>query len=234
MQIIAKNVLKKYGRKIAVDIESLEIKKGEITGLVGNNGAGKTTLFRLILDLAKSDKGEIRIGKYANNETDDWKLNTASFLDNHFLIDFLTPEEYFYFVGKLYGHQPNDIDNLLKDYADFMNGEILNQKKYIREFSAGNKQKVGIISALLTDPKLLILDEPFNYLDPRSQNLMKQMLENLLQKRNTSIFVSSHSLNHIGDISNRILLMEKSKIIKDCQNTDINRREIEQYFSVLS
>lgn len=232
MQIIAKNVLKKYGRKIAVDIESLEIKKGEITGLVGNNGAGKTTLFRLILDLAKPEKGEIRIGEYVNNETDTWKLNTASFLDNHFLIDFLTPEEYFSFVGKLYGQQPNDMDNQLKYYADFMNGEILNQKKYIREFSAGNKQKIGIISALLTEPKLLILDEPFNYLDPRSQNLMKQMLENLMQKRNTSIFVSSHSLNHIGDISNRILLMEKSKIIKDCQNTDINRREIEQYFKI--
>ena len=160
---------KRFGNKTAIDIPDYTIGQGEMLGLVGNNGAGKTTLFRLILDLLKADQGNVTINGTDVSLSEEWKKNTGAYIDDGFLIDYLTPEEYFYFLGKMYGLKKEETDKRLQHFERFMNGEIMGQKKFIRNFSAGNKQKIGIIAAMLHWPRLLILDEPFNFLDPSSQ-----------------------------------------------------------------
>ncbi|RZL30185.1 MAG: ATP-binding cassette domain-containing protein, partial [Pedobacter sp.] len=137
-----KELTKTYGTKTVVNINRLTIRAGETIGLVGNNGAGKTTLFRMLLDLIRPNSGEIlsKDRNVANN--DHWKDYTASYLDEGFLIDYLTPEEYFIFIGGLHNLSVADVGDYLKKYEEFFNGEILNSKKYIRDFSKGNQNKV--------------------------------------------------------------------------------------------
>ncbi len=232
MKIIIDKVIKTYGNRNVVDIDLLEIKSGEFPGIVGNNGAGKTTLFRLMLDLAKPNRGEIKSGNVIVSKSEAWKNYTSAFLDDYFLINFLTPEEYFQFISKLYGLTNDEICSRLKIYDGFMNNEILDQKKYIRQFSSGNKQKIGIIGALLVEPQILILDEPFNNLDPSSQNIIKKILKDFNKKHNSTVIISSHNLNHIADTCSRIILMEKSRIIKDIKQNNDSLRELERYFAI--
>lgn len=227
------NLGKAYSNKIVLNINDLVIRQGEIFGLVGNNGAGKTTLLRLILDLIKAEKGTVLSGDYVVSKSEDWKDYTSSYLDEGFLIDFLTPEEYFYFIGNEYGFTKPEIDVKLLEYKTFFNDEILGQrKKFIRDFSKGNKQKIGIVSALITNPKVLVLDEPFNSLDPTSQIVLKRMLVDYNKKTNATMVISSHDLNHITEICKRVALIEKGIIIKDLQNNDNALAELETYFSV--
>lgn len=231
--ITINNITKKFGDKTALNIESYQLKEGEILGLVGNNGAGKTTLFRLILDLLEADTGEVSINNILVNQSEQWKTFTGSYIDNSFLIDYLTPEEFFYFIGKMYGLSKEEVDDRLLPFVHFMNGEIMNQKKFIRNFSAGNKQKVGIISAMLHHPSVLILDEPFNFLDPSSQSLIKKILRKYNEDSGATILISSHNLNHTIDISSRIALLEKGVVIKDLENLDKSaEKELEEYFNV--
>lgn len=161
--IIIDKLKKNFGEKIAVDIEHYEINQGDMLGLVGNNGAGKTTLFRIMLDLLKADDGKVIINDIDVSQSEDWKSITGAFIDDGFLIDYLTPEEYFYFIGKMYGLKKEEVDERLIPFERFMSGEVIGHKKLIRNYSAGNKQKIGIISAMLHYPQLLILDEPFNF-----------------------------------------------------------------------
>jgi len=232
IMIAIKNLGKAYNQKVVLFINELAISRGEIFGLVGNNGAGKTTLLRLLLDLIKADKGSAVSGDFEIARTEKWKDYTSSYLDEGFLIDFLTPEEYFHFIGEEYGFTRTEIDGRLSDYKGFFNDEILGQrKKFIREFSKGNKQKIGIVSALITDPQVIILDEPFNSLDPTSQILLKRILVDYNKKSNATIIISSHDLNHITDVSHRIVLIEKGLIIRDLQNDGGALAELESYFS---
>ena len=227
-----KNLLKQFGETIAVDIDNYVIQKGDMLGLVGNNGAGKTTLFRLILDLLQADNGNVTIDGIDVSKSEDWKMTTGEFIDDGFLIDYLTPEEYFYFIGKVYGLSKQEIDERLKPFEHFMNGEVIGQKKYIRNYSAGNKQKVGIISAMIHHPQLLILDEPFNFLDPTSQLVIKQLLKKYHDEHNATVIISSHNLNHTVDICSRIALMEHGKIIRDLMNENNSaEQELENYFN---
>ncbi len=224
---------KKFGDKRAVDIERYEVADGDMIGLVGNNGAGKTTLFRLILDLIKADRGCVVVGGVDVSKTEEWKRITGAFIDDSFLIDYLTPEEYFYFVGKMYGLSKDNVDERLVWFERFMNGEVLGQKKFIRNFSAGNKQKIGIISAMLHHPQLLILDEPFNFLDPSSQSVIKHLLKRYSEERHATVIISSHNLNHTVDVCSRIALMEHGSIIRDINNENNSaERELEDYFNV--
>ncbi|HRI20860.1 MAG TPA: ABC transporter ATP-binding protein [Panacibacter sp.] len=230
--ITVNNLGKAYNGKIVVDITSVEINTGEIIGLVGNNGAGKTTLFRLLLDLVRADRGEV-LSKEKNVAVyETWKQYTAAYLDEGFLINYLTPEEYFYFVGKLHNRSKADVDELLKTFEPFFDGAILKNGKYIRDLSKGNQFKVGIAACLLQNPELLVLDEPFANLDPSSQLRLIKMLRELHEQRRMTILISSHDLNHITDVCKRILLMEKGKIIKDIQATPDTLNELEEYFKV--
>ena len=230
MEIQIKNLVKRFGDKIALDIPELEIKKGTLLGLVGNNGAGKTTLFRLILDLLKADSGIVLSNGLDVSQSEEWKNYTGSFIDNRFLIEFLTPEEYFYFVGGTYGLNKNVVDERLQSFGRFMNEEILGQKKYIRNFSAGNKQKIGIIAAMMIQPEVLILDEPFNFLDPSSQIEIRNMILKLNKENQTTVLISSHNLNYTTDISDRVVLLEKGVILKDMNNSPEAIAELNQYF----
>lgn len=257
MKIQLTDLKKIFGEKTAVDIPSLEIDKGEVIGLVGNNGAGKTTLFRLLLDLQKADEGQVLLGFdeketkqtistepltpsqdstnltwIAPSETEAWKALTGAYIDSGFLIDFLTPEEYFDFIAKV-NHLPTEqLQSFLNSMAQLMDGEILGQKKLIRDFSAGNQQKIGIIAAMIAHPQLLILDEPFNFLDPSSQNLLKKIILDYHKQTNATILVSSHNLQHTIEISTRVILLEKGKIIKDLPNENQKAEsDLEAYFN---
>ncbi|KAA6326497.1 ABC transporter ATP-binding protein [termite gut metagenome] len=231
--ITINNLQKSFGEKKAIDIDNYSINQGDMIGLVGNNGAGKTTLFRLILDLLKADNGSITVNGVDVSKSEDWKTFTGAFIDDSFLIDYLTPEEYFYFVGKMYGISKEDVNERLAPFERFMNGEVLEQKKYIRNFSAGNKQKIGIISAMLHRPQLLILDEPFNFLDPSSQSIIKQMLRKYNEEAGVTVLISSHNLNHTVDVCPRIALLEHGIIIRDIRNENNSaEKELKDYFEV--
>ncbi|NDV59182.1 ABC transporter ATP-binding protein [Bacteroides sp. 519] len=227
------NLQKFFGEKKAVDIDSYQIAQGDMIGLVGNNGAGKTTLFRLILDLLKAENGFVTIEGIDVSKSEDWKNFTGAFIDDGFLIDYLTPEEYFYFIGKMYGLPKEEVDSRLVPFERFMNGEVIGQKKFIRNFSAGNKQKIGIISAMLHQPRLLILDEPFNFLDPSSQSIIKSLLKKYNDDTNATVLISSHNLNHTVDVCPRIALLEHGRIIRDIMNENNSaEQELEMYFNV--
>lgn len=237
MNIIIKNLKKSFGDKVAVNIDSFKINSGEILGLVGNNGAGKSTLFRLILDLIKADEGTVRMADSTRDinvaETEEWKDWTGAYVDDSFLIDYLTPDEYFQFIARISGKEPNELEQFLEKFKHFMADEISGQKKFIRNLSAGNKQKVGIMAAMLLQPQILILDEPFNFLDPSSQNAIKHLLKKYNEETNATILVSSHNLQHTVDICPRIALLEHGVIIRDIDNKEGQaQRELEDYFQV--
>ena len=222
---------KHFGDTCACDIPSFTINNGNILGLVGNNGAGKTTLFRLLLDLLKADEGSVTIDDINPAESEEWKNNVGAHVDEGFLIDFLTPEEYFSFLGKISGMTQTDVNHRLEDFERFAGGEIFGQKKLIRNLSAGNKQKVGIISALLRKPQTVILDEPFNFLDPTSQLVLKHLISDYARETHATVIISSHNLQHTVDISTRIALLEHGQIIRDLSNVEGSATaELQEYF----
>ena len=238
MNITINNLKKTFGKgeslKVAVDIEEYTIHSGELLGLVGNNGAGKSTLFRLILDLIKADTGTVHMEDVDVSKTEAWKDWTGAFIDDSFLIDYLTPDEYFQFIGRITGLTDEQLQEDLKKYEHFMAGEVAGQKKLIRNLSAGNKQKVGIVAAMLLHPQVLILDEPFNFLDPSSQSVIKHILTDYNKETGATILVSSHNLTHTVDICPRIALMEDGHIIRDIDNHNGEAQtELESYFNTI-
>jgi ABC-2 type transport system ATP-binding protein len=226
------NLVKVYNGVTVLNIGNLEIQKGESFGLVGNNGAGKTTLFSLLLDLIEPTRGFIKSNGIQVNESEAWKPFTAAFLDETFLIGYLTPEEYFYFIGELRGQNKADVDALLKKHEDFFNGEILSKKKYLRDLSKGNQKKVGIIATLIGNPEVIILDEPFANLDPTTQFRLKKIIKELADDKNVTILVSSHDLAHTTEVSDRIVAMHKGEIVKDIRTSEETLRELEEFFAV--
>lgn len=226
------NLKKIYNGTTVLNIEHLEIKKGESFGLVGNNGAGKTTLFSLLLDLIEPTNGHVTSNGIQVNQSEAWKPFTAAFLDESFLIGYLTPEEYFYFIGDLRGQNKADVDALLKKHEDFFNDEILNKRKYLRDFSKGNQKKVGIIATLIGNPEVIILDEPFANLDPTTQFRLKKIIKELADDKNVTILVSSHDLAHTTEVSDRIVAMHKGEIVKDIQTSAETLKELEEFFAV--
>ncbi len=223
---------KTYNGVTVLNINNLEITKGESFGLVGNNGAGKTTFFSLLLDLIQPTNGYIKNHNFQVNLTEEWKPLTAAFLDESFLIGYLTPEEYFYFIGDLRGQNKADVDALLAKHTEFFNGEVLNSKKYIRDFSKGNQKKVGIIATLIGNPELIVLDEPFANLDPTTQFRLKKIIKELADDPNITILVSSHDLMHTVEVSNRIVALHKGEVVKDIQTSQETLSELEEFFAV--
>lgn len=230
--IQVKNLQKVYNDVTVLDIPALNISKGESFGLVGNNGAGKTTFFRLVLDLIQASKGDVLIDSEPVARNDNWKSMTGSFLDEGFLIDFLTPEEYFNFVGKLHHKSSDDMKLFFESMKDFFNTEILGTRKLIRDFSKGNQKKIGIAAALIGNPRLLILDEPFTALDPSSQIRLKRFLNELQSQMNITMLISSHDLNHVTEVCKRIVVLEKGVIVKDLQTNSDTLNELQSYFAV--
>ena len=225
------NLSKSYGSKTVLKIDSLGIPKGQSFGLVGNNGAGKTTYFSLLLDLIKPSSGHIKSNEILVHQSEDWKPFTSAFIDESFLIGYLTPEEYFYFIGELRGQNKADVDNLVAQFEDFFHGEILGQKKYLRDLSKGNQKKAGIVAALIGNPDVIILDEPFANLDPTTQIRLKGIIKNLAEKQGVTVLVSSHDLLHVTDVCERIVVLEKGEIVKDLETNEATLKELEAHFS---
>lgn len=229
--ITTSNLSKKYGGTQVLNIESLEIPKGQSFGLVGNNGAGKTTYFSLLLDLIQPSTGFINSNGIQVNESEDWKPFTSAFIDESFLIGYLTPEEYFYFIGELRGQNKADVNKLLSAFEDFFHDEILGKRKYLRDLSKGNQKKVGIVAALIGNPEVVILDEPFANLDPTTQIRLKSIIKNLAETQEVTILISSHDLLHVTDVCKRIVVLEKGEIVKDLETNTETLKELEAHFS---
>lgn len=229
--ISVQNISKIYGEKKVLNVEHLEIPKGETFGLVGNNGAGKTTLFSCLLDLIEPSSGSISINQIKVNESEVWKNKVSAFIDESFLIGYLTPEEYFYFLGELRGQNKATVDEFLKQFNDFFNGEILNAKKYIRDLSKGNQKKVGIVGALIGKPEMIVLDEPFANLDPSTQIKLKNLIRVWSQDSNVTFLISSHDLSHTTEVCNRIVVLNKGEVIKDIKTNPETLRELENFFA---
>jgi ABC-2 type transport system ATP-binding protein len=229
--ISVNNISKSYNGVEVLKIENIEIPKGQNFGLVGNNGAGKTTLFSLLLDLIKPTTGTINSGEIVVSESEDWKPYTSAFIDESFLIGYLTPEEYFYFVGDLRNVPKTEVDSFLADFKDFFHDEILNKKKYLRDLSKGNQKKVGIVAALIGNPEVVILDEPFANLDPTTQIRLKEILKDITKQKQTTVLISSHDLMHVTDVCKRIVVLEKGEMVKDINTTPATLKELEEYFS---
>jgi len=225
------NLSKKYGANTVLNIETLQIPKGQSFGLVGNNGAGKTTLFSLLLDLIPPTTGHIESNGVQVNKSEAWKPFTTAFIDESFLIGYLTPEEYFYFIGELRSRNKADVDALLVNFEDFFHGEILGQKKYLRDLSKGNQKKAGIVASFIGNPEVVILDEPFANLDPTTQIRLKAIIKELAAKEGVTILVSSHDLMHVTEVCERIVVLEKGEIVKDIETSEKTLKELENFFA---
>ena len=224
-------VSKKYGKAEVLNVASIEIPTGQSFGLVGNNGAGKTTLFNILLDLIRPTTGAITNNNIVVSENEDWKTFTGSFIDESFLIGYLTPEEYFEFIGDLRGMNKEDVAVFLKQFDDFFNDELLGKKKYLRALSKGNQKKAGIIAAMMGNPEVVILDEPFANLDPTTQIRLKNIIKILTENKEVTVLISSHDLSHITEVCNRIVVLDKGNIVKDIATSEETLKELEGYFS---
>jgi len=230
--ITVTNLTKKYNNVQVLNIEELTIPEGQAFGLVGNNGAGKTTFFNLILDLISPTTGFITNKNIQVNKSEDWKPFTSAFIDESFLIGYLTPEEYFYFIGELRGLNKADINLFLQQFKEIFNDEILGKKKYLRDLSKGNQKKAGIVSALIGNPEVIVLDEPFANLDPTTQIRLKQLLKELTKNNNSTVLISSHDLGHVTEVCERIVVLDKGNVVKDLKTSKETLKELESYFSV--
>jgi len=224
------NLIKAYNKEIVLNIPELTIEKGEIFGLVGNNGAGKTTMFNIILDLITASKGEVISKGIVVRESEDWKDFTGAFIDETYLIGYLTAEEYFGFVAGLRRMSKAETTTFLNEYTDFFNGEILDKKKFIRDFSKGNQKKVGIVAALMGKPEIVVLDEPFANLDPSSQYKLRKLIKDFAASNGTTFLISDHTLENIADVSTRLIILEKGKIVRDVPKTETTLQEVEAFF----
>jgi len=229
--ITVSNLSKTYKDTTVLSIESLELSKGEIIGLVGNNGAGKTTFFSLLLDLIKPSTGHIENNQIRVDQSEAWKSTTAAFIDESFLIGYLTPEEYFSFIAGLRNINKADLNTFLDRFSTFFNEEILGKNKYIRDLSKGNQKKVGIAAAFIGAPELVILDEPFANLDPRAQMQLQNLIREINQDLKCSIFVSSHDLLHVSELCKRILILNKGELVKDANREEISLDTLRAFFT---
>lgn len=224
------NLIKKYSDQTVLSANSLDIPSGQTFGLIGNNGAGKTTLFSCLLDLIKPTQGKVLNNGVDVSKSEDWKSFTTAFLDESFLIGYLMPEEYFHFIGELRGLSNSQVDSFLVQFEDFFNGEILGGKKYLRDLSKGNQKKAGIVATLIGEPKVIILDEPFANLDPTTQIRLKGIIKDLSKYKDTTILISSHDLQDVTEVCERIVLLEKGEIIRDIRTSSATLKELEAYF----
>ncbi|WP_312696703.1 ABC transporter ATP-binding protein [Sphingobacterium mizutaii] len=227
-----KDIIKSYNGIRVLNIPSLHIGKGESVGVVGNNGAGKTTMFSLILDLIQPDSGEILLNGIPVHGQDGWKKFTTAFIDDSFLIGYLTPEEYFYFLGELRGMNKSDVDALLAEHAEFFNAEVLDRKVYVRDLSKGNQKKVGIVGALIGNPDLIILDEPFANLDPTTQFRLKKLIAKIRENKDVTLLISSHDLSHTVETADRIIALNMGLVVKDGIKTEETLAELNSFFAV--
>ena len=208
-----KNYSKSYdGGKKAADNVTLTVESGDIYGFIGHNGAGKSTTIRAVVGVLDFDEGEILIdGHSVKDEPMECKKITAYIPDNPDLYENLTGIQYLNFVADVFDISARDREEKIKKYADlFEITDALGDQ--ISSYSHGMKQKVAIISALIHDPKLLVLDEPFVGLDPKATFTLKEIMHEMCD-RGTAIFFSTHVLDVAEKLCNKVAIIKKGKII---------------------
>ncbi|MBR2826155.1 MAG: ABC transporter ATP-binding protein [Erysipelotrichaceae bacterium] len=207
------HLTKKYGAKVAVDDLSLEIKPGEIYGFIGHNGAGKTTTIRCACGLLDFDEGEITInGRSIREDPLACKMDFAYIPDNPVLFDFLSGIDYLNFIGDVYKVEKSVREERIRRYSDTF--EITsNLAQPISSYSHGMKQKLAIIAAMLHEPKLFVLDEPFVGLDPIAAFQFKSMMRELCDKGG-AVFFSTHVLDVAEKLCDKIAIIKNGKLIK--------------------
>ena len=214
------NVTKYYGDFLAVDNLSFEVKEGEIFGLLGVNGAGKTTTFRMIINLLDPTSGNITLdGKPIDYSVTD-KIGFLT--EERSLLTKLTVKEQCLFYGTLKGMDEEQILDKMKYYLDKFGVSDYENKK-IKELSKGNQQKIQFITAILNEPKLLILDEPFSGLDPFNVELFKQEIVEMSKKGSIIIF-SSHRMEHVELFCKKIVILLKGKNVLSGNIKDIKEK----------
>ena len=221
------NLIKSYS-SFKLQIDNISVQKNEICGIVGNNGAGKSTLLNSILDLIEIDNGIIKINDVDVKRRDSWKQYVGAYYDESFLIDFLSPEEFFLFTGMMHDMKKEDIELELNLFAPFFSDKSVEKK--IKDFSMGNKQKIGIIGAFLHRPKLIILDEPFSHLDPSSRIILQNIILDYKQKHDITFIISSHDINIIQSICDNIILLDNGVIKKVFSTKKQNFNELTSFF----
>lgn len=239
------NVTKYYGTNLAVDHLSFTVNDGEIFGLLGSNGAGKTTTFRMIMGLLDATSGKITLD---GKKIDYSVTNKIGFVtEERSLLTKMTVKEQIIYYGRLKGLNEKEILKRLDDWLErFQIKEYKNRK--IKELSKGNQQKIQFIAAVINEPKLLILDEPFTGLDPINVKLLKEAIYSL-QKKGCSIIFSSHQMEHIEQFCEKLVILVKGKTVlegylKDIKESyqkknifirgDVTAKELESINGVLS
>lgn len=204
-----KNIRKTYQDLVAVDNLSFEVKDGEIFGLLGENGAGKTTTFRMIMGLLEPDGGSILLDGQKIDYSITDKIGFVT--EERSLLTKLTVKEQILYYGALKGMGNNEIIKELDYWLDKFEIKEYENKK-IKELSKGNQQKIQFISAVINQPKLLILDEPFTGLDPINVKMLKDAVYELKEK-GTSIIFSSHQMEYIEEFCEKLVILVKGKTI---------------------
>jgi ABC-2 type transport system ATP-binding protein len=232
MSMVIKGLRKRYTQNgFELLIPTFSVLEGETVGIVGNNGAGKSTFLKLVVDLLKRDEGVVSIFGFEVGRTDDWKSKVGAYLDNYSLIEFLTVEEYFELISKINGIDHSSMSAQIQKLKHFYDPSDFAGKKTISQYSTGNKQKIGIVGSLLSNPRIVLLDEPFANLDPTSQLALKRIIRTIQSEYNTSFLISSPNLDHIVDVSDRIVLFEKGRMISDDLVTETMMESLVNYFN---
>ena len=213
-------LVKAYGDKLVLHGIDLEIKPGEIYGFIGKNGAGKTTTIKCVMGLLDYDQGNIYInGMDTKKDPLSCKQISAYIPDNPRLYEFLTGAEYINFVADIYGVSEEDrMDRTLRLAKVFDLKEDLGSK--ISSYSHGMKQKLAIIAALVHDPKLLILDEPFVGPDPTATHFLKEVFQEMVDN-GAAIFFSTHVLEVAQNLCHKIAIIKDGKIVKEGATKDV-------------
>lgn len=206
------HLTKTYGTKRAVDDLSLHIKPGEIYGFIGHNGAGKTTTIKSVCGILQFDSGEILIdGKSVKNDPLACKQMIAYIPDNPDMYEFLSGIKYLNFIADVFGVPADVRQERIHKYADIFE-LTADLAQPVTAYSHGMKQKLALISALIHDPKLLIMDEPFVGLDPIASHTLKTIMRELCDKGG-AIFFSTHVLEVAEKLCDKVAIIKSGKLV---------------------
>jgi len=220
MHLTVENLTKKMNDEFTLMIENLKCSPARALGIVGNNGAGKTTLLSLLCGLRRPDSGTVRMDgqPLTKDNLEWWKSQLGVYLDESFMFDYYSVFEHFEFMASAWKIDGEDFEHRVEKYEP-----VFNLKQYygqrISTLSAGNKKKTGLLGTLLVNPNIIIWDEPFSGLDPRSQELLKELLQHYKQDQQATVIISSHDLNHVADLCDEVMILDHGEIVGHLDGT---------------
>jgi ABC-2 type transport system ATP-binding protein len=224
MILKADKLIKHYGQVAALDNVSFQVERGDIFGFLGPNGAGKTTTIRILSSVLKPDSGSVEIdGHDASKEPDYIKSIINSLPESFSCYDWMSATEYLELFAKLYHSHP-DIKELLKSV-----GLDTLSRKPIGTYSRGMKQRLGIARSLINSPKLILLDEPTSGLDPMGRREIHDLLININKTKNTTILLSTHLLDDVDRLCNRIALIDNGRIVQEGHLEELKKSDVQTY-----